>query len=144
MYTIKGGTAPHLDASMRSTFSVEIGSHSPNTGTMQVSNESCGNTDSSSRAILILEIPNVYIPRHAGEVCRVFGFADEMIMTGDRLRQENFRRRGLFINYQYLPNLKGVANLIVAISRDETRASYLRILDRLSKKPLTDIQGVFA
>ena len=98
--------------------------------------------NNTSRAILILEVPNVYVPRHAGEVCKVLGFADEMIMTGYRLRQENFRRRGLFINYQYVA--RGVANLLVAISNDKTRETYLRVLDRLSKKPLKDIQGVFA
>ena len=90
----------------------------------------------------ILEIPAVWVPRHAGEVCRIFGFADEMIMTGHCLRQENFKRRGLFINYQYVS--QGVANLIVAISNDETRESYLRILSRLSDKPLSDMQAVFA
>ena len=101
------------------------------------------NTDFvKNRAILILALPNICVVRHASEVCKVFGFADEIIMTGYRLRQENFKRRGLFINYQYVS--RGIANLIVAITNNETRESYLRILNRLSRKPLGNIQEVFA
>lgn len=104
------------------------------------------NTDSTSRATTILEISNVYVPRHSGEVVRVFGFPTKYIFTDSdcRLRQESWSRRGLHIHYQYLPNLRGCANLIVSMTSEETREAYLRILDRLSKKPLCDIQEVLA
>ena len=110
----------------------------PKTEKMQPSNECCGNTDSEKNLgnvlsnPFILWIPQLNILAHMSNVTPVFGFPNEYVFTGQGLKQKDWTKRGLYINFEYLGD--GWANLLVAITRRDTREQYLRVLDRLSKK----------
>lgn len=73
---------------------------------------------------------------------RFFGVwdTDGILHPNKSCTQYNWRRQGLFLNVQYIR--KGVADILAVITKDESYERFLRIISRLSRKPLSVFQGV--
>jgi hypothetical protein len=122
----KGGTTAHLDASMRTTSGVEIGS-SPKTGIVQDSYESCGNTDSLSRGnivfskLLVNRLAYKYIDAITND--RYFGLYDTkgILHPTCNSTQFNWSQRGLSITCYYRePKTRGFADILVKCTSQES------------------------
>ena len=73
---------------------------------------------------------------------RFFGFwdTDGVLHPNRHCTQYNWKDQGLFLNVQYLS--MGIADVLAVIIKDESYERFLRILDRLSRRPLPVFQGV--
>ena len=58
--------------------------------------------------------------------------------------QYNWKHQGLFLNVQYLRTGQGIADFLAVVIGDECHERFLRILFRLSRRPLPVFQGVLA
>jgi hypothetical protein len=144
----KSGTTPSLGATLNTSGSKTGLDSSPIQCKDKPTNESHGyggNTESAKARgnIRILALPSMDT-RLLHEVFRDCFFGcwdtDGVLHPNQHCTQFNWKRQGLYLNAQYTG--PGIADILAVITKDESYERFLRILDRLSRRPLPVFQEV--
>lgn len=99
-------------------------------------------TEESRGNIRILSLQSVDYPQFFGRLVRFFDFPDECIFTGGTLRQDNWKRSGLYVNIEYLDRRNGTVNLIIATTSEPAAEIVDLLLAKLARRPVSVYQGV--
>ena len=89
--------------------------------------------DVSKGIVRVYEFQSIDYSKFYRLVSKVFGFPDYQRVRRNTL-QENWQRRGLFINVNYLDNISGIVNLLVTITQEETWNEFVTSLYRINPK----------
>jgi hypothetical protein len=81
----------------------------------------------SEELIRIYEFPSVNYQRFYGLLSRKFGLSEHQ-WIGHNTLQENWHRRGLFINVTYHNNHSGLVSLLVTVTQESTLNTFGQVL----------------
>ncbi len=119
--------------------------HSPKVNKDVFPNEGSCNTGGIGHCskILFLKYSRVCFERLYGPLHRLLGFPEEFRLdVGNRIVQDNWKKRGLYISYRWLKRSRGFVDLLVVITRPETAERWERVIDLIPRSPSDVIQGV--